>query len=230
MMEGLLTQQTEVEEAFRRFVSKPAVVTIDLHRGHLDPAVATLPLDPARSADLLDRTVVLLKAFRHLGATVIHMVTSYRTRDEIVNNPYWQIQSESDGVRSTIAEHNLEGGPGVELMPGISASSDIVLDTKQRYDCFIGTDLEVVLRSGGHDSIFLFGVNTNSCVLATAIAASVRDFAVFVVEDGVDTMMGSEFHRMAIQILGGSFCWIVSGDTAVRLLEERRAADQGSSA
>jgi nicotinamidase-related amidase len=223
-------QDTEVEEAFRRFAGNPAVVTIDLHRGHLDPEVATLPLDAVRAAALLERTGPLLDAYRRLGVPVIHLVTRYASREEILSNPYWAMQSGRDGVRGAIAEHNLDGGPGTELMPQVQRPGDIVLDTKQRYDCFIGTDLEDVLRSGGHDSILLFGVNTNSCILATTIAASVRDWAVFVVEDGVDTMMGDEFHRSALAIMRGSFGWIVDGETSIRLIEERsRTGGEGRS-
>jgi hypothetical protein len=39
--------------AFERFATNPAVVTIDLHRGHLDPEVATLPLNAESGASLL---------------------------------------------------------------------------------------------------------------------------------------------------------------------------------
>jgi len=213
-------------DAFGRFGANPAVVTIDLHRGHLDPEVATLPFDAQSATSLLERTLPLLDSYRSLGLPVIHLVTSYRNREEILSNPYWAVQSRlPDGVRRAIAKHNLEGGPGVELMPGVQAPGDVVLDTKKRYDCFVGTSLEEVLRSGDHDSILLFGVNTNSCVLATAIAASVRDWAVFVVEDGVDSMMGEEYHRAALQILSGSFGWIIDGETSLRLLTGR--ADLG---
>jgi biuret amidohydrolase len=210
----------EAVDAFRQLVRTPAVVTIDLHRGHLDPSVATLPLDPAGARELLGRTLPILERYRALGVPIIHMVTRYRTPDEIVSNPYWAIQSSRGGVRGAIAEHNLEDGPGVELMPGVRSDGDIVIDTKQRYDCFLGTDLESVLRAGGHDSILLFGVNTNSCVLATAIAASVRDWAVFVIEDGVDTMMDREFHRAALNIIGGSFGWLLDAEKSIRLIEE----------
>lgn len=212
---------TETEEAFRRFATSPAAVTIDLHRGHLDPEVATLPLDAGRAAALLERTVPLLDAYRALGVPVIHLVTRYRSREEILSNPYWAMQSGREGVRGAIAEHNLDGGPGTELMLGIRRPTDLVIDTKVRYDCFVGTDLESVLRSAGHDAILLFGVNTNSCVLATTVAASVRDWAVFVVEDGVDTMMGDELHDAALRIIAGSFGWVMDGAMSVRLLEER---------
>jgi nicotinamidase-related amidase len=216
----------EVEQAFERHATNPAVVTIDLHRGHLDPTVATLPLEAGRAAALLERTATLLDGYRTRGLSVIHMVTSYATREEILSNPYWAVQSGRGGVRAAIAEHNLEGGPGTELMPMIHSPSDVVLATKQRYDCFIGTDLEPTLRTAGHDSILLFGVNTNSCVIATTISASVRDFAVFVVEDGVDTMMGDFYHRAALQIIAGSFGWVIDGERSLRLLDARSAGDR----
>jgi nicotinamidase-related amidase len=209
-------------EALARKGSRPAAVTIDLHRGHLDPEVATLPLPAATAAALVERAVRLLDALAELGVPIIHLVTRYRDRGEILSNPYWDMQAgRPGGVRRAIAEHNLEGLPGVELMPGIRHDGDVVIDTKKRYDCFLGTDLEFVLRSGGHDSILLFGVNTNSCVIATAVAASVRDWAVFVVEDGVDSMMGLEAHRAALSILEGSFAWVVRGDDLLDVLRGR---------
>lgn len=208
--------------AFAQKGFRPAVVTIDLHRGHLDPDVATLPLPAAAAAALVRRTIPLLAALAQLGVPIIHVVTRYRDRGEILSNPYWAMQSGREGgVRRAIAEHNLEGLPGVELMPGIRRDGDVVIDTKKRYDCFVGTDLDFVLRSGGHDSILLFGVNTNSCVIATAIAASVRDWAVFVVEDGVDSMMSPALHQAALDILEGSFAWVVNGDDVLTALRSR---------
>lgn len=187
-------------------LTAPAVVTIDLHRGHLDPDVATLPLAPAAAAALTARVVPMLAGFRARGVPVIHLVTAYRDRGEILSNPYWALQSGRPGsTRAAIAEHNLEGMPGLELMPGVRGDGDIVIDTKKRYDCFIGTDLEFVLRAMGRRTLLVAGVNTNSCVLATSIAASVRDFSVVVLEDAVDSMMGERAHVAALALLAGSF-------------------------
>lgn len=187
-------------------LTAPAVVTIDLHRGHLDPSVATLPLPAADAAALVERVVPMLGAFRALGVPVVHLVTAYRDRQEILSNPYWALQSGRPGsTRTAIAEHNLIGLPGLELMPGVLADGDVVIDTKKRYDCFVGTDLDFVLRSMGRHTLLMAGVNTNSCVLATTVAASVRDFSVVVLEDAVASMMGDGAHRAALGILGASF-------------------------
>jgi nicotinamidase-related amidase len=200
----------------------PAVLTIDLHRGHLDPDVATLPLPADAAAALVERAVPLLDAYRGLGLPVIHAVTAYRNRGEILSNRYWRFQSERPGSsRRAIAEHNLAGMPGLELMPGIGRPGDVVVETKKRYDCFVGTDLDLVLRAGGHDALLVLGVNTNSCVIATVIAASVRDFAVYIVEEGVDTMLSRDLHDAALAVLDASFAWVASAETTLAVLRAR---------
>jgi biuret amidohydrolase len=169
--------------------------------------------------------VSLLRAYHDLEVPVVHALTSYRDQREILSNPFWRAQAgRRDSARSRIAEHNLDDGPGVTLMPRIAAPEDVVVRTKKRYDCFVATELEFVLRSGGHDSVLILGVNTNSCVLATGIAASVRDFAVFIVDEGVDTMMGPELDSAARAVFEASFGWVIPGPETVKLLRARRGA------
>ena len=150
------------------------------------------------------------------------MITAYRDPSEILSNPYWRFQAGRPGsARRRIAEHNLERLPGTELMPGVHRDGDVTIETKKRYDCFVGTDLELRLQTGRHDSLLVLGVNTNSCVIATALAASVRDFAVFVVEEGVDTMLSRELHASALAVIDASFGWIIDAETSLAVLRRR---------
>jgi len=59
---------------------------------------------------------------------------------------------------------------------------DIIVD-KPRFGAFYGTDLEVILRSNGIDTIILGGINTNVCVDTTAREAAVREFRVLFLSD-----------------------------------------------
>ena len=215
-------QSENAHASLESLALRPVVLTIDLHRGHLDPEVATLPLPGAAAAALVDRVVPLLDEYRALGVPIIHLNTAYRDRQEILSNPYWRFQAgRADSARRNIAEHNLDGMPGLELMPGIGREGDTVIATKKRYDCFVGTDLQFVLDSMATDSVLVTGVNTNSCVLATAVAASVRDFSVFVVEEGVDTMLPRELHDAALAVIDASFGWVVSAATTLDVLRAR---------
>jgi nicotinamidase-related amidase len=215
----------EAATALAELARRPVMVTIDLHRGHLDPEVATLPLPPERSGPLVERCASLFASLRLLGIPIVHVITAYRNRAEILSNPYWRFQSgRPESPRSRIAEHNLEGMPGLELMPGLRGDGDFVVDTKKRYDCLLGTDLELTLQSLECDAVLLTGVNTNSCVIATAIAASVRDFAVFMVEEGIDTMLDRSLHDAAMSVVEASFGWVIDADTLLAGLSAQSAS------
>jgi nicotinamidase-related amidase len=182
----------------------------------LEHAAATLragELPADRAAALVERCQEFLDTARALDVPIVHVITAYRDRAEILSNPYWSFQAQRPGSkRANIAEHNLAGLPGLEMMPQLVSDGDVYVTTKKRYDCFIGTDLEFILRSGGHDGLVLLGVNTNSCVLATGVAASVRDFAVFILDEGVDSMMGAELDEAARRVLDASFGWLISAE------------------
>ncbi len=176
-----------------------AVVGVDLHRGHLDPAVATMPVPAARAEALLARVVPAFRSFRAAGVPIVHVVTEYRTVEEIRSNPFWA--SRQSSTRSRAMEHNLSGSPGLEIMPGVQEPGDRVVGHKKRYSAFLHTDLELALRSLGVRTVLLAGVNTNSCILATAFEAVNRDWATVVLEDCVDSMDGADAHRQALHLV-----------------------------
>ncbi|MBC7432979.1 MAG: cysteine hydrolase [Rubritepida sp.] len=198
-----------------------AVVTIDLHRGHLDPAVATMPAAPAVAARLVEANRRFLDAARMAGLPVIHCVTCYRDANEIALNPFWRTRAENPGAtRKNVLRHNLQGMPGLEIMPGLRMPGDAVVDTKKRYDCFTATDLDLRLRALGANLVLVTGINTNSCVLATACAANARDYAVVVIEDCVDTMDGPPHHDAALMVLRTAFAHVMTGEEALARLAQ----------
>lgn len=196
----------------------PAVVTIDLHRGHLDPDVATMPLPADVAARVVAANVAFLDAVRQRGVPVVHVVTGYHDVEEIASNPWWRHVADTSETRANVLRHQLPGSPGLELMPGLlDEKRDVVVQNKKRYDCFAATELDHVLRSRGVDTLLLTGVNTNSCVLATTIAANVRDYAAVVVEECVDTM-DPALHANALGIIRQAFGWVATTEQVVAAL------------
>jgi biuret amidohydrolase len=55
---------------------KAAIVTIDCHRGHLDPTVATMPASPEIAARLVENNRRFLDGARPLGLPIIHCITT----------------------------------------------------------------------------------------------------------------------------------------------------------
>src|ERR1700676_4496245 len=180
-------------------IEHPAVVSVDMHRGHLDPAVATLSLPAERGSALIARTAPIFAALRAAGVPIVQVVTTYRTPHESESNPFWGGKRSATRARSH--EHNLAGSPGTQIVPELFAPTDIVVNTKKRYSAYLHTDLEFVLRGLGARTVLLAGVNTNSCILCSSFDTVNRDFELIVMKDCVDSMDGEEVHRMALTLI-----------------------------
>ena len=198
---------------------RPAIVAIDCHRGHLDPAVATMPAPADTAVRLTEANRTFFIAARALAVPIVHVVTTYRDVEEIRANPFWRTRAEDPtATRKNVLRHNLAGSPGCTIMPGLFETGDLIVDTKKRYDCFQGTDLDITLRTHGINAVLLTGINTNSCVLATACAANVRDYADIVVEDCVDTMDSPDHHAAALLCLRTAFAHVMHAADALSLV------------
>jgi nicotinamidase-related amidase len=196
---------------------KTAVVTIDMHRGHLDPSVATMPLPAQAAARVTAANRKLVDGARARGLPVIHVVTSYRDVREISSNPWWRQVAGTDATRANVLNHQLPGSQGLQVMAELLDPTDVVVHGKKRYDAFASTELDAVLRARGIETLLLTGVNTNSCVLATTVAANARDYAPVVIEDCVDTMDRS-VHEQALAIIRQAFGWTATTDEILEAL------------
>lgn len=197
-------------------VPRAAIVAIDLHRGHLDMEVATMPTSPEVAKRVIAANAKLFAWARAAGVPVIHLMTSYRNAQEIAANPFWRTRAEDPtATRKNVLRHNIEGGPGCTVMPELLADGDFIVDTKKRYDCFLASDLDFLLKSHGINTLLITGVNTNSCVLATTTAANVRDYAVVVVEDCVDSMDGPALHEAGLLCIRTAFGSVLSSEAVM---------------
>jgi nicotinamidase-related amidase len=202
-----------------------AVIAIDLHRGHLDMSVATMPTSPEIAARVIAANNRFFRWCREVGVPVIHLVTGYRDAAEIKKNPFWRMRADDPtATRKNVLRHNIIGGPGCTVMAQLLSSEDIIIDTKKRYDCFVATDLDFVLKTLTATTVFITGVNTNSCVLATSVSANVKDYNVIVVEDCVDTMDGNALHQAGLDCIRTAFGLVMTTDEIITAAAERAPA------
>jgi nicotinamidase-related amidase len=202
---------------------RAAVVAIDLHRGHLDMEVATMPATAEIAARVIEANRKLMDWSRENGIPVIHLMTRYRDAQEIRLNAFWRTRAEDpNNPRKNVMKHNIIGMPGCEIMPGLlDAERDKVVDTKKRYNCFVATDLELVLKAHGVNTLIITGVNTNSCILSTVTAACSMDYAVIVPSDCVDTMDRPELHDAALLCIRTAFGFVMTSQEVMTLPELR---------
>jgi len=197
-----------------------ALVAIDMHRGHLDPSVATLPLAPERCGPVIARAAKLFRELRARGVPIIHVVTEYRMPEEIAANPFWRaIHDDPTKARRGILRHNLAGSPGTEIIPELQAEGDWVVRGKKRYSAFYATDLEFLLGRLQTRNVILAGINSTTCVLCSAFDATNRDLGVVIAADCVDSMDGDEVHRFALRLMGAAVGWVWTNEEILEALE-----------
>lgn len=193
-----------------------AILTIDMHHGHLDPEIATLPVPADRAEAVLDHAETLVTRARDAGYPILHVTTAYRNGDEVLSNPKWgETETESADSRESISEHNREGTKGIEIMPSLCDEDDVYLLPKKRYSPFLNTDLEFVLRTRGIDRLVIAGVNTNTCVQCTCFEATNRDYEIVVVEECVDSMDGETFHEFGLRNIDQALGTVVTLEEAL---------------
>lgn len=222
---------------YRELTLKPretAVVTIDMHRGHLDMEVATMPAGPEDAKRVIAKAREVLDFARKIQVPVIHVVLVYRKLKNVgsegMTNPFWKAlhsaQAETDrltpGRRSTVREHNLEGSPGTEIMPELYREGDYVIDNKKRLDCFYGTDLRQLLDALQVRNVLLMGINTNTCVLNTSFTAFNFDYRVVVLSDCVASMYGDDLHVLGLQNVARCLGWVITNEQLFAKLKETR--------
>jgi nicotinamidase-related amidase len=194
-----------------------ALVAIDMHRGHLDPAVATLPLAPERCGPLIARARALFTALRRIGVPVVHVVTQYRDPQETLANPFWSaIADDPTKNRSGNRRHNVVGMPGTEVIAALLEPGDHLVNTKKRYSSFLHTDLDFLLsRRLKADTLILAGVNTTSCVLCASFEATNLGYRVIVASDACDTVDGPDAHDFALRLISNIAGWPMTNEQII---------------
>jgi nicotinamidase-related amidase len=201
-----------------------AIVTIDMHRGHLDMEVATMPAKPEDAKRVIANARQILDFSRQSRIPVIHVVLVYRRipglGSEGMASPFWKAmhaaQGETDrltpGRKSTVREHNVEGSAGTEIIAELRRPGDYVINNKKRLDCFYGTDLRQLLDAHKVKNVVLMGINTNTCVLNTAFTAFNLDYRVVVLSDCVASMYGEDLHVLGLQNVARCLGWVITNE------------------
>ena len=212
-----------------------AIVTVDMHRGHLDMEVATMPVRPEDAKRVIGNARSALDFARAREIPVIHVILVYRKirklGSEGMLSPYWKAmhaaQGEMDrltpGRKSTVREHNVEGSPGTQIIPELYRAGDYVIDNKKRLDCFYGTDLRQLLDALNVKSVVLMGINTNTCVLNTAFTAFNFDYRVVALSECVASMYGDDLHVLGLQNVARCLGWVLSNDQFFQKLKEKHS-------
>jgi nicotinamidase-related amidase len=125
---------------------------------------------------------------RRAGIRIIYVAASFR--------PGYPEVSPRNKIFGPIAGTGrmTEDDPGTRIHPAVAPAPGDVVVTKRRVSAFAGSDLDVVLGSGGTEHLVLAGIATSGVVLSTLCQAADLDYRLTVLADGcLDS--DAEVHR-----------------------------------
>lgn len=152
---------------------RAALLVVDMQRYFVDPASrGCMPW----AAQVVGRVGALISFFRARGRPVVFTRHAHAPDGSDGGNLAWWW----DGLLR-------EGTWAAELHPAIVPAEGEPVLRKNRYDAFLGTDLDGILRRGGVTDLVIAGCMTNLCCETTARDAFCRDYRVKFVADATAT-------------------------------------------
>jgi ureidoacrylate peracid hydrolase len=111
---------------------------------------------------------------------------------------------------------------GAEIIEELEPRPADIVIKKQKYDGFIGTNLEIILRTLGIKYLTFIGTATNLCVESTLRHAFFLDYFPILVSDAV-SQAGSRITQQAtILNVQTHFGWVTTSHAFVRGIENRK--------
>jgi len=141
---------------------------------------------------LLGRMQNLLSAVRAAGMLVIYVVVGFRPGYPEVSPRNMSFRTIKEAGRFAAGDANSA------IHPALAPSTGEAVVTKHRDGAFAGTDLEMILRAHGIETLLLAGIATSGVVLSTLRHAADADYSLLVVEDCCADR-DAEVHRVLME-------------------------------
>jgi ureidoacrylate peracid hydrolase len=151
-----------------------AIIVVDVQNDfcHSDSPLAKAGNDMSAAQEMVPRLLQLIDAARGAGATIVWVKVLHF---EYTTSPVGTEHRQRTRPGSSLI--CLEGTFGAEFYRVEPEPGEPIV-VKHRYSAFVDTDLQLILRSRGINSVIMTGVATNVCVESTARDAFMRDYYV----------------------------------------------------
>lgn len=187
---------------FRYDPAHTALIVVDVQNDFCSPdgSLAGVGNDVSAAVEMVPRLQSLIENARAVGMPVVFIQTIH---DETNDSPQWLGRvdagpgTERPGITCRTGSW---GGQFYEVAP--QPGDHVVI--KYRYSAFIGTNLEILLRTLGVQSLLFTGVATEICVESSLRDGLFADYWVSLVEDCAASYSQAA-HDASVSVVGTQF-------------------------
>jgi len=190
---------------------KTAMIVVDMQNDFVAPGAA---METPAARQIVPKLAEALRICREAGIRVVYTAHVHR-RDGCDMGLF-------DDLHPPIANRDalVDGTLGVDIYPELAPKTGEHVIKKHRYSGFFGTDLDIILREWGVDTVIISGTTTENCCHATARDAMFRNYRVAFLSDatatydypdrGFGAMPAADVHHATLVILAASTAHVMS--------------------
>jgi ureidoacrylate peracid hydrolase len=205
--------------------ARTAMIVVDMQNDFVAPGA---PMETPAARAMVGKLSEALSLCRKAGVRVIYTAHVHRHDGSDMGL--------FDDMHPKIANRDalVDGSQGAGIYPDLAPAPGEHVIKKHRYSGFYGTDLDIVLREWGVDTVIISGTTTENCCLSTARDAMFHNYRVVFLSDatatydypdrGFGSMPNADVHHAALVILAASTAHVMSvADLSARLASDAKA-------
>ena len=202
--------------------SKTVLIIIDMQNAFLEPGAS---LERSRGRAIIPGLNKLIRACHEKKMLTIFTQQVFR-EDGSDTGLFAEFAPELYANKSTL----IVGTRDVDIYPEVERHNGDILLLKQAYSAFWGTELDLLLRINGIDTLIIGGVDTVFCCESTTREARHRNYRVILLADGTETsdqpdmgwgtISADEVQRFVLTIMALRYAEVASVEEVIMRIQE----------
>ena len=155
-------------------LNHPAILVVDMLNDFVTGSIGC-----PRAVEILPATARLLEAAREKGVPVIYCNDAHLP-----------------GIDRELAlwgDHAIKGTPGAEVIPELELCDKDYVVPKRRYSGFFQTDLDILLKELGVQTVVITGLHTHMCCRHTSADAYMLGYDVVVAKEATNSFTEEDY-------------------------------------
>jgi nicotinamidase-related amidase len=166
----------------------------------------------------------VLEAARRFGVLVVYIQNTVLP-DGLSDAPSDVMRRRKLGINTEVT---IEGTWGQQIVDQLKPEPKEPIVKKHRLSAFVGTTLDIMLRSKAIETVVVTGTATHGCVINTAYGAIAHNYYVVVVEDGVASWR-KDLHESALFLMRNTINYVTDANTLIEAWQRQAAGGKNAS-
>jgi len=199
---------------------KTAVIVVDMQNafvskgGYFD--LAGYDLSAARK--IVEPCKRIIGIARQKGSKIVYLQMGFSPDLSDIGSPNSPNRYKSRGLKMILQHPELQeklyiyGTWGADIIKELEPQQGDIVVKKQRYDGFIGTNLDIILRTNNIQHLLFVGTATNVCVESTLRHAFFLDYFPILVSDAVAQIGPALIQEATLYNVRSTFGWVLNSE------------------